>query len=544
MLVYGDVETTKDAAALQASILNSVASLATAPPGLDRHARLVSAFIEAGDLVCALIDRDGPDDLGMPALTALARCVDISSTSNFAVMGDLDAAAALLRAMPASGTIRTKPAEGYAFYALYPESYAEAARRSGLPPGTRVIGIRSIGTSLAAMVAAGLGADPPVTVRPVGHPFDRHVALDAQILVGDPPAFAVVDEGPGLSGSSFGAVIDWLTAHGVPPEAIHLFPSHSHGPGAQATEHRRHMWQAAPKHVVGFEDAILGGPLQAWVESIVGPLRAPLRDLSGGAWRELVSHDAPAAPSWERRKYLAETAGGRWLVKYAGLGPLAEHKLTLAHRLHAAGYGAEPAGLVHGLLVQRWLDCPNLLDAPLASDPLLRQLAAYLAFRASLTAPLDAGASPAKLVEMAIYNTTQTLGGEVAATLAQRLAAAPQEPPNRVHVDARLHRWEWLVDGDRLLKTDALDHAMAHDFIGAQPIEWDLAGAIVEHDLDPTRLLAAFAGASGRSVDVDRLDFYLPCYLAFQLGAWTMSSGGDAPETRRYRNRLRRLLSC
>ena len=64
------------------------------------------------------------------------------------------------------GGIGVKAMEGSSFYALYPESYWVAAKKSGLPADTRVIGIRSIGLGLAAVVAAGLGAAAPVTVRP------------------------------------------------------------------------------------------------------------------------------------------------------------------------------------------------------------------------------------------------------------------------------------------------------------------------------------------------------------------------------------------
>ncbi|HEY9012782.1 MAG TPA: hypothetical protein VIN06_17390 [Devosia sp.] len=544
MLVYGDVETTRDAAVFRAEIVAALASLATQPPGLDRHSALVTAFLDAGDLVGALIDRDAPHELstaattGMAALTALARAVDLSWRSDFVALDDLPID--LLNSLPATGTIRIKPAEGYAFYGLYPESYAETARRSGLPPETRVIGIRSMGTTLAAMVAAGLHAAPPVTVRPVGHPFDRHLepgpALADAILAGDPPAFAIVDEGPGLSGSSFTAVMDWLAGNGIPPGRIHLFPSHANGPGAQASEARRRQWQAARKHLVSF-DELIAPRLERWVADLVGPLDAPLSDLSGGQWQGLAGSTAPVAPSWEKRKYLAETGAGRWLVKFAGLGSIATRKLDLATRLHAAGFAPEPAGLCYGFLVERWIAAPSLADAQLPMTSLMPQLAAYPALRATLAAPSDAGATPERLTEMATYNTAQALGDVAGAAMSRRLARSPSVL-RRVWVDARLHPWEWLIDGDRLIKTDALDHALAHDFIGCQPIEWDLAGAIVEHGLAAEAMTTTFEAASGQAVDRSLLDFMTCCYLAFQLGAWTMATGRDAPITRRYRERL------
>ena len=103
------------------------------------------------------------------------------------------------------------------------------ARQSGLGPDTRVIGIRSIGTGLAAIVAAALGAKRPFTVRPVGHPFSRELrigdGLKEQLLADPHASFAIVDEGPGLSGSSFAAVIGWLRDNDVAPAASTSSPA-------------------------------------------------------------------------------------------------------------------------------------------------------------------------------------------------------------------------------------------------------------------------------------------------------------------------------
>ena len=543
MLVYGAVETLHDAAMLQRQVLLALDALPVAP-GLERHAALVAAFLDAGDLVNGLLDREaGAEGQSlMEALTALAFCVVASWTSHFATTGDLLHARSLIGRLACQGLIRSKPAQGYAFYALYPESYIEAALRSGLTRQTSVIGIRSIGTSLGAVVAAALEAAPPLTVRPSGPPFDRRIAhagsaSSATLLAGRPSCYVVVDEGPGLSGSSFGAVIDWLAQSGVPPEAIHLFPGHADGPGRMADAHRLRQWQAAQCHLLDF-DALLRGHLAGWIADRLGPLQAPLRDLSGGAWRRLTGLDAPAAPAWERRKYLAQTASGRWIARFAGLGRIGEAKLALARDLHLAGFGAETLGLCHGFLLQRWVEAPNLLQCPLDRPALLSGLAGYLAFRQRLAMPDYAGADPARLMHMAIHNAAEALGDAAAAALDRRLTTlAPAAAGPRVLIDARLHRWEWLVPADGLLKTDALDHAMAHDFIGAQPIAWDLAGAVVEHDLDAEAaeaLLNAFAAAGGAVPSAAMLDFYRLCYLAFQLGSWTLSQGADAPLARRY----------
>ncbi|WP_431268207.1 hypothetical protein [Dankookia sp. P2] len=66
-----------------------------------------------------------------------------------------------------------------------------------------------------------------------------------------------------------------------------------------------------------------------------------------------------------------------------------------------------------------------------------------------------------------------------------------------------------------------MDHHAAHDLIGCQDIAWDVAGAMVELGLDPVL-----------PVDRGLLGFLLPCYCAFQLGAWTMAldAAPDAAE--------------
>jgi hypothetical protein len=583
MLVYGDVERRLDAARLKKKILDALAAAAGCDPGLPRHATLIDSFLGAAALIGGLLDRDmreqsvdQDDEEGMTALLALARAVDRSwqslatasmSTLYFkcgspetqlSISALLAAATNRLSTLDVGvGVVAVKPVEGHAFYALYPESYAEAARRSGLPATTRVIGIRSAGTALAATIAAALGADVPVTVRPVGHPFDRKLqlsaALERRMFAGDPPCFAVVDEGPGLSGSSFGAAADWLAARGVAPGRIHFFPSHAGEPGGKATSERLHRWRAAPKHHLPFEALFVeGGMLAGWVADLIGPLDAPLRDISGGKWRALktgLTAEAPAAGQWERLKFLAMRGHERWLVKFAGLGGEGDRKLEMSRRLHAAGFGPEPAGLRHGFLVERWIHAPGLPDAALPRRLLVAQLGDYLAFRASLAAPSDGGALLVKLAEMAVQNAVEALGDEFAEPLRERLHGAEdlERHVRRVDIDARLHRWEWLVIDGRLLKTDGLDHSQAHDFIGAQDIAWDLAGAIVEHDLDKSeteQLIAALERHTGRVPDRRLLVFLLPCYVAFQLGAWTMALGADVPIVRRYGTKLAKLAGA
>jgi hypothetical protein len=164
-------------------------------------------LIALGQIEQALADRSLNISAAMDA-TDLAADFFLSPSTAAAVLGA--ARDALHRSLTPASNLPIKLPEGFAFYSLYPEQYIEAARRwcATRPRGpVLIIGIRSIGTTLSAIVAAALRADGwparRITVRPTGHPLDRHVDLNLNSF---PVAAIVVDEGPGLSGSSMAAV--------------------------------------------------------------------------------------------------------------------------------------------------------------------------------------------------------------------------------------------------------------------------------------------------------------------------------------------------
>ncbi|MGE5501267.1 MAG: hypothetical protein ACM3W4_05010, partial [Ignavibacteriales bacterium] len=178
MLVYGDRKRTEDPRAMLARIEARLDGLEHVFLGIVRHGALSAALIEAGELAQGLADEAFADGAAIILVMRLARAVSASWTSDFTALppdcrAELDAVAA----QPLPETVTVTTPEGYAFYAVYPELYLEAAWEVPEPP--RVIGIRSIGTSLACMAAVGSGADTPVTVRPTGHPFAREVKLEA-----------------------------------------------------------------------------------------------------------------------------------------------------------------------------------------------------------------------------------------------------------------------------------------------------------------------------------------------------------------------------
>lgn len=549
MLVYGDRTWRADPRALIDRLRKGVAGLGDVPAGIQRHAALVGLFIGAGELTQGLADaafaqaacdaRTDEQDAAMALSVTLAGAVIASwaASTGESLPRQPASVAALDRlcacALPAE--IEVKQAEGYAFYALYPEAYAEAAAGLAPRPDAKVIGVRSIGAGLAAMVAATLGAADPVTVRPLGHPFARRLAVSDTLAaeLADAPAaeIVIVDEGPGLSGSSLGAVADWAEDQGLASKRLFFFPGHAGDLGPHASERHRQRWATAARPVVSF-DALIPQRLAAWVEDLIGPATAPMRDISGGGWRVLRYFDEAQWPAvntfQERRKFLITTRTGEWLLKFCGLGARSHELLRRAQALSDAGFTPEVVGLRHGFLVQRWLGDARPLGAGIPDrERLTRRLGDYLAFRARrLAAPADAGADPTTLLEMARVNTAEALGAAAArrvegwASRLDELAASVR----RVDTDNRLYRFEWLAMPDGLLlKADAVDHAHAHDLIGCQDIGWDLAGAAVEFDLsedEQARLCRRVTEGDGEAA---RLGFYRLCYLAFQLGAHQMA---------------------
>jgi hypothetical protein len=571
VLVYGD----HPREAPFAELVDDLQARLAAPPAelpIVRHAELVGAFIAASGLAQALADADfearGEDDhsprsdAAMDVVMVLAGAVRRSWTGGFGADAvEARTTLARLTAHPLPDRARLKTPEGYAFYALYPEAYFEAAAVYGPNAFDHVIGLRSIGVGLAAMVACAAGREAPITLRPTGHPFRRRLrlanGLKAELTGAPGDRYAVVDEGPGLSGSSFGAVGDLLEQ--AAPAQVVYFPSHPADLGPQASIEHRRRWARAERAVVDF-DALIGRAansphrLERWVEDLTGEAVEPIQDLSAGQWRGLHPHSADPPPVWpasERRKYRLRSTTGRWLLKFAGLGAIGEGKLARARALHGAGFSPQPLGFRHGFLVERWIEGASAVDPVRERPRLVARIGAYLAFRASaFPAPRDAGVSVAALMEMARTNLAETDCDDVAEQLATATEAERLERRvRRVFTDNRLHPWEWLQLGDGpILKSDAVDHAEGHDLVGCQDVAWDVAGAAVEFDLcdDEIERICREIGARAQPVDRPLLAALRPAYCAFQIGYWRLAAesqaGDDARRAERrvgyYRSRL------
>jgi hypothetical protein len=585
MLVYGDHSRRRHPRERIDALRSALSHLALIDAGLAAHGALADIFIAASELVQGLGDAafdasgfDAPtpeQDAAMAFLMDCARTLIASWRSGYASIKPPDASALdRLEELNLPDLITIKQAEGYAFYALYPQAYAKAALTLSPARDTRVIGLRSIGAGLAAMVAAALDGPAPVTLRPFGHPYRRQVALGAALkasLLANPTArYAIVDEGPGRSGSSFGAVADWLEDHGVAPDRIVFFPSHGGDLGGEAGERHRRRWATAKKRVGDIEGLAAptspGALVAGWVEDLIGPPTTPVRDLSGGAWRaETLGEETlwPAADTFqERRKFLITTTSGDWLAKFVGLGNHGLRATGRARALAQAGFTPQVAGLRQGFLVTAWSSQARPIDLSTLDRPrFLAHLGRYLGFRAAtFPARDDEGAAIEDLFHMVEVNLAEAFGAGAAEPLASWRALLPRLRTRgaRVETDNRLHAVEWLALPDgRWLKADAIDHAHAHDLVGAQDIAWDLAGAAAEFALSPNELsgLKANVEARGaRRIDPDLLAFLRLCYLAFQLGAYTMAAAAHphwpqeqarlAAARDRYAQGLRRRLDA
>jgi len=564
MLVYRAVRHRIAPAAALAGLIRELDRVAAAPA----HDALESLLVECGDLEAGLADALSPEADGFApplpefraATCGLARALRESWHGRTGGIRPALAGARRHLAAVAAGTlperIELSVPEGFAYYGLHLETYLEAAERFAVSrPGSAAVclGLRGIGATLGAAVSAALEACgwtvESLTLRPRGHPFDRRPVLAptlAQWLAARRERrFLVVDEGPGLSGSSFAGVVETLEALGVPHRNVVLFPSWDpEGPELRSPAARR-RWPALERRPADFE--------RTWIAS--GRLARSfaagrLIDLSAGRWR---AHWLPPGAAWpavhpqhERRKYLAPGRPAR-LIRFAGLGRRGAALARRAAELAEAGFGPRPLGLAHGFLALGVIPGSPVRErhAPAA---LLDTAARYLA-HLKREYPCDPGAGAAELVELAAANTAEALGedwGERAR--AALLGQGGVWDAGAVALDGRMMAHEWIRTREAYLKTDALDHHDDHFYPGPQDVAWDLAGACVELGLPREAeryLLERYAAVSGDRDAARRLPAYRVAYLAVRVGYATLAMQALAltPEGQRFRRAVARYAA-
>ena len=472
-----------------------------------RSNHITDALLRAGELECALADA------GHPVAGALAQMTDHLAGWHIgdpAPVADLERRA---RALTIPGTLIISRPEGFAYYALHPLDFAQLAASLAQRAGrVAVVGIRSIGTTLSAVVAAAArqkGAEAQrITVRPTGHPWDRRLDLapDEHGWVHHQAErqaeFWIVDEGPGLSGSSFLAVAEALLSAGVPRERITLLASSPPNLDSLRAPHAAARWMRFRSEFVRSE---LRAPKEAaiWV--------------GGGAWRGIFLDGAewPAVwPQFERAKFLS--ADHKTLFKFEGLGRFGAEVRERSQHLGEAGLGPAISEEQDGYSRYEVLNGKSLSAADV-SRHVLEQIAAYCAWRFR---NFPAEPRPGEELEHMIQtNAREGLDEEV--DLPELLIARPAV------VDGHMHPSEWQRGQDgRLLKLDGASHGDDHFFPGPTDIAWDLAGTIVEWQLSPAateNFLMSYRKASGDDAGT-RLPGYLLAYNLFRLGYCTMAA--------------------
>src|SRR6266536_3171165 len=134
---------------------------------------VLDALIQSGELEAALADAGSAAATTFEGVTdALA---DALCTGNLASLGN---AAPVFDNLEIPEMLSISPPEGFTYYALHPLDFANVVSRIPEDPKhCAVIGIRSIGTTLSAVVFAALSITgrpaSRITVRPSGHPYSR-----------------------------------------------------------------------------------------------------------------------------------------------------------------------------------------------------------------------------------------------------------------------------------------------------------------------------------------------------------------------------------
>jgi hypothetical protein len=543
VIVFADRSRRVRATALLAAVRADAEALAAAPDA--PHA--LTALMAAGDLEAAVMDasRGGAD--ADPARECRLRAVSVAAAEAFhqatrgsgaAVGRTARTLAERLDALPQAGlpsSVEVRVPEGYAYYGLHPEAYLEAAEHLAAdhePQPVVVLGIRSIGTSLSAVVAATLEAagfaTESWTVRPQGHPFARRLQLEAPLrrclAARARSLFAVVDEGPGLSGSSMTSVAEALSALGVPDGRIVFLPAWDPPPERLRNESARSRWRLHRRYIGSSESEWSRSERLARAFGVEGGLG----DVSAGQWRALAYGSEagfPAVhPHHERRKLLGLSGTRRVMLKFEGLGPHGAPRLARARTLWEEGFGPRPLALKEGFVAYEHVEGVPLHSADV-DRALLERMGGYVAHLARVFRA-DALASWERLWSMLEVNVAEALPSHAThlarlETCRDRIRDAPV-----VGVDGRMLPHEWLRTRSGLLKTDGVDHHDDHFWPGTQDPAWDLAGAAVEFDLDREareHLIGAYVLASGDSGVGRRLPFYRVAYLAWRLGYATLA---------------------
>jgi len=452
------------------------------------------------------------------------------------------------------GKLPTIVPEGYLFYGLFPEVYgilgqSLASGWTGRP--VVVVGVRSIGTSLSAAVAAGLRLSgcPVVrhTVRPTGDPFQRELVPDRALLDqwrqaaarGD--QFVAVDEGPGLSGSSLAAVVEAFRRQGAEQVTILCADPPNHLP--QGSDAVRRLWETTSVHPARpLIEAVLQRTLAGLLSDSTGLPFTVIRDLSWGDWSITTP---PVLPGQERRKLLLWDGERQVLAKFVGFGEIGLLKARLAQRLGDEALSPTYRGFAHGFLLLNWEG-----NAAVARQAVLDAAPRYYAYL-RCHCPAEVGIDFGDLARIVADTSTAWLGDSRAGLVRRLAGAVAGADPRALIGDQRPEPGEWIARGAAIVKCDAADHFLDHSWARRQDIAFDLAGFLdlwAITDRERQVLLASYVSQSADPGVYARLPFFRAVFAAHRLAmldtAYHAGESGTIGAVEAERSRMGQILAA
>ena len=514
-------------------------------PAVPSCDHLVALLLRAGELECALCDAkthfaacDRAEKLtDLFAQAALANDTSAAMLDRRSLMVS---AQSLLDRITCAVPLSVSTPEGFAYYALHPLDYADVVTRLRLDTASAlVLGIRSIGTTLSAVVVsalrkAGCKAER-TTVRPTGDPYERACYFDqaqqqtiAHFLRSN-AAFLVCDEGPGRSGSSLLSVAEALEREGVPRNRIVILCSHEPDAEALCAHDAARRWRQYRFVPAGMTRRLPRNAAQY---------------LGSGNWRiRLIPEGEPWPALWpqmERLRYASPEA--RSIFTFEGHGPYGAEVRARNEALADAGFAPPYFGQQAGFGEHSFL-AGGIARVDGLDGQLLTRIARYCAWRSARFAIEDANLS--EIATMTRVNLEREFG-----TAAIELELSVERP---ALCDARMMPYNWVRsnDGD-WQKFNAAIHGDDHFFPGPCDIAWDLAGSVVEWDLSTSArdfLLAEYQRASGDRIS-PRVGSYELAYATFRMGWSKMAASSVEPgdeqdrllsDYRRYRRWVQKI---
>lgn len=446
------------------------------------------ALVAVGELECALVD-SGAD----PAL--IRRCESITDEVAQAFVRGARVPPELaltVLGLRVPMRLQTSYAQPFGCHGAHPRDWLDV----DLPAGNwLIVGVRPVGTSLSAILAAAVRARGSHAER-ITVPFDvlsRGPSMAPLLGVHEAEVvsdalrrgfgFAVVGYGRGGTGA-LSKVADAISERGVSSRRIMLL-------SAGLPEQRDATIES--DHAGRFRFFQIGAR----------PSSPALATLDGGGWRSragVSTTDVAVWPEWERAKLVSED--GSRLFKFEGIGAAGARAVHRARALAEEGFSPDMHDEGQGFVSYAWIEGQRLRYGAAGVAP--ERIADYVACRTRLF--------PAPDVDIEALSEMAT-GGDPSAR------NPPLEVRTPVFADARMMPHEWIVDGRRTLwKVDGTTHGDDPFFPGPVDVAWDVAGAIVELGFDGSargRFLRRYAFRSGDDVH-KRLGPWLRAYARFR----------------------------